>query len=275
MIINLKLFSSAALSTLLVSSFTAHAQKLPGIQANSLRAPADIKIDGKATEWHNQFQAYNRATSVYYTLANDDDNLYVAIQVKDQVVIRKILGGSMVFTVNRSVKKDDEHVALTFPLLPGGISGEIGAYLKQRIALKPVKTGDVYSRDSLLMLMNTTLINNIKQVKIKGVKQLADTMLSVYNAAGIKVRALFDTNNALTCELAIPVKYLGLPGPTPARFSYHLKLNEMYANVGAPVDLDGNVLPAGSYTLVYSGTPAERQTLMNATDFWGEYTLVK
>lgn len=262
------------LGILLTGSISAYAQKLPGTQPNSLRAPVDIKIDGKTTEWNNQFQAYNKATSVYYTLANDDDNLYLAIQVKDPLIIRKILGGSMVFNVNRSVKKDDAHAMFTFPLLPGNISAEISAYLKQRIALTPAKTGSIYGRDSLLMLMNTTLINNIKQIKVKGVKLLTDTMLSVYNEAGIKVRALFDTDNALTCELAIPVKYLELTGAPPARFSYQLKLNEMYANrTSVAVGLDGKLLPAGSFTIVYSSIQSEQQALMNATDFWGEYTL--
>ena len=45
-----------------VITFTATAQKLPNVQATSLRAPANIKIDGKATEWNDKFQAYNHST---------------------------------------------------------------------------------------------------------------------------------------------------------------------------------------------------------------------
>jgi hypothetical protein len=41
----------------------ANAQKLPNVQQVSLRAPANIKIDGKATEWSG-FKALNTATDV-------------------------------------------------------------------------------------------------------------------------------------------------------------------------------------------------------------------
>ncbi len=46
-------------------------QKLPNIQTASLRASANIKVDGKAAEWGNKLEAYNNTTEVFYTLAND------------------------------------------------------------------------------------------------------------------------------------------------------------------------------------------------------------
>ena len=273
MISNIK--PGITLSILLATYLSAQAQKLPGVQLNSLSAPAGIKIDGRATEWGNRFQAYNKATDIYYTMANDSANLYLAIQAKDPVIIHKILGGSIALTLHRSVKKNAEPVAVIFPLLPVDISERLAACLQQRIALASAKTGNVvYASDSLLLLINTAMINNLKQIKVKGISSLTDTMLSVYNDAGIKVQALFDTNNALTCELAVPVKYLKLSGALPARFSYQIKLNEMYANhTGMAVGLDGKALPTGSFTIVYTGPQTERQTLMSTTDFEGEYTL--
>lgn len=257
----------------LTDSFSAHGQKLPDTQQISLYAPAAVKIDVKTTEWQNHFQAYNKATSIYYTLANDGDNLYLAIQAKDPVIIRKILSGNIIFAVNRSAKKDDEHVALTLPLLPDNIPGQISSYHQQRVALAPGKINKIYERDSLLLLMNTTLLNSFKLIKVKGIKSLPDTILSVYNENGIQAKALFDTDNALTCELAIPIKYLQLSGTPPFRFSYQIKLNGLFANSGIAIGFDGSLLPAGSYTVVYSGPKIERETLMNTTNFWGEYTL--
>ena len=69
--------SDSILLTLLVStiSLVVHAQKLPNKQEISFQAPTNIKIDGKASEWNNQFLAYNNATDIYYTIANDDKNL--------------------------------------------------------------------------------------------------------------------------------------------------------------------------------------------------------
>jgi len=81
-IIPVILFSIAFLNT--------HAQTLPKVQEASLRAPDNIKIDGKPTEWNNQFQAYNTATDLFYTIANDDQNLYLVIQAKKPLSISKI-----------------------------------------------------------------------------------------------------------------------------------------------------------------------------------------
>lgn len=53
------------------------AQKLPKVQQASLHAPANIKIDGKATEWEGKFEAYNPGSRVFYTLSNDSENLYL------------------------------------------------------------------------------------------------------------------------------------------------------------------------------------------------------
>ncbi|MBC7401019.1 MAG: hypothetical protein H7289_13850, partial [Mucilaginibacter sp.] len=58
-------------------SVIANAQKLPKVQTASIAAPTNIKIDGKATEWGNKFQAFNRTTEVYYTLSNSATKLYL------------------------------------------------------------------------------------------------------------------------------------------------------------------------------------------------------
>ena len=45
---------------LTIIALPAHAQKLPKVQKTSIRAPENIKIDGKANEWDNKYQAFNR-----------------------------------------------------------------------------------------------------------------------------------------------------------------------------------------------------------------------
>jgi len=107
------------LSSLLLGSacLSTNAQKLPNVQTASLRAPANTKIDGKPTEWDNKFQAYNHATEVYYTLANDDDKLYLVVQATDRQIINKIIGGGVTFTVQKSGKKNDKGgISITYPL---------------------------------------------------------------------------------------------------------------------------------------------------------------
>src|ERR1700743_3198430 len=111
----IQLFAGLTL-ILLTGPLSADAQKLPNIQQSKLRAPSTVKIDGKATEWNNQFQAYNRATDVFYTLSNDDENLYLTIKAIDQDVINKIVGGGISFIIARAGKKNDKNnIAIISP----------------------------------------------------------------------------------------------------------------------------------------------------------------
>ena len=84
--------------------FFADAQKLPNVQQISVRTPENIKIDGKPTEWNNKFQAYNHATSLFYTISNDDENLYLTIQANDMETLIKITGAGIVFNLNAGGK---------------------------------------------------------------------------------------------------------------------------------------------------------------------------
>src|ERR1700744_4874348 len=113
-IITLKLTGIFFLSAICL---TANAQKLPNVQPAGIRAPADIKMDGKTTEWNNQFQAYNRATDIYYTLANDDDHLYLTVQATIPDIINKIIGGGITLTIQKSGKKNDKDgISITYPI---------------------------------------------------------------------------------------------------------------------------------------------------------------
>ena len=103
---------------LLLMYFDVSAQKLPNIQQTSIRAPASIKIDGKATEWRDEFQAYNKATEIYYTISNDSEKLYLTVQAIDLDIINKIVCGGITLTINGTGKmKDQGGKVITFPAL--------------------------------------------------------------------------------------------------------------------------------------------------------------
>ena len=75
------------------ASFAANAQGLPKVQQESIYAPANIKIDGKALEWGDKFQAYNVSNHLFYTLSNDDKNLYLIVFATDNATSSKIIYG--------------------------------------------------------------------------------------------------------------------------------------------------------------------------------------
>jgi hypothetical protein len=255
-------------------AFTANAQKLPNVQKASIRAPADIKIDGKTTEWNGKFQAYNHATDIYYILSNDNNKLYLTVRAENQTIIQKILLGGITLVVNPADKKDDKNGAtITFPVFDKKDRPNIN------LMSKPVPTKNKAINkmllDSFMRVTNTKLTDKLKEIEITGVKALPDSMLSIYNDVGIKAAALFDNQINYTYELAVPLKYLGL---LTDKFRYHIELNGAATN-HATIRLNRNgsqyvVSGGGGPSYVILNTP-QYAGMVFPTDFWGEYTLAK
>jgi len=269
-------------------AIAANAQKLPTIQKTSMREPANIKINGKATEWNNKFQAFNKVTDIFYTLANDDTQLYLTIQATDPTIITKIVQGGVTFTINSEGKKNDKDgVAITFP-----------AYDKNNkpfhvmMSNRPGATKDTLQNrmltDSFMNVLNAQLADHLKIIEVDGVKAVADNIISIYNEEGIMAVSRFDNKIFYTCEIVIPLKYLGfipiVTGDKQSKFSYNIKLNGIVpkgasvmdgASFGRPdlkiltyTDTDGK-------SIQMDGTMPENLILAYPTDFWGEYTLAK
>jgi len=294
-----------ALTLLLAVLFVgANAQKLPNVQPSTgLRAPATIKVDGKANEWDATFQAYNHATDIYYSMANDDDKLYLVVQATDRQIINKIIGGGVTLTIQKSGKKTDKDgISIIYPLfdakdrpyvrgggdgggtmkvftVSGGGGGAISADAIRSVDV--VKSGDSPNAkmegDSIMNVYNKRLDEKSKNIGVIGIPGV-DTLISVYNEDGIKTGERFNNKLVYTYELSIDLKKLGLSVNDAAKFAYHIKLNGATMGV-ISIKLNG----------VGGGAPdpamqEKMQQLMSqmgannssvATDFWGEYTLVR
>ena len=97
---------SAALVILLTCIYSnLLAQKIQSVQEGNLWAPSTVKIDGKLTEWGTSLQAYNKTVKLWYTIANDDKNIYLAIKSTDMDNNNKILAGGISFILNTAGKK--------------------------------------------------------------------------------------------------------------------------------------------------------------------------
>ncbi len=280
-------FVLAVAALILITDIVANAQKLPAIQQVSVRAPGNIKIDGKTTEWNDIFYAKNNNDRILYTISNDDDKLYLTVQALGKFGNEKIVEGGVTLTISHSVEKkrekDTSNISITFPLATlansSGVSTISSNYFyfdsKERQARKK-------ECDSLVNVINERADKTFKVIKIAGIKDV-DTLISVYNATGIKAAVRFDQNMILVYELAIPLKYLGLTTDNPVKFSYDIKINHKpyFRRLGnySP----GLVSHAGSGGMTMEGmvpisendVPPDIIYLSFATDFWGEYTLAK
>jgi len=258
------------------------AQKLPTTQQVSLRAPDKLKIDGKATEWNNQLQAYNKATDIFYTIANDDENIYLVVQAVNPRIVQKIINVGLTFTVSNTGKKNEkENVSFTYPLLDISTGGQIlynaGAMKKSDLAPPrppnmPVRDDTVkYSlnhTDSLTRIANRLLANNANKIKITGIAEFGDEPISVYNENKIKIAAMFD-NGTYTYELAIPLKYLNLSVNDTKKAAYGIRID------GRLVNPKRGLTTTYIYPSRNSGAVDIDLDLNATTDFWAEYTLAK
>ena len=256
--LNLILFSVFALTAV---NLKAQAQKLPEIQKAGVKAPADIKIDGKPTEWP-KFEAYNNANEFFYTISNDDKNIYLAIQATYHSTIAKIVYGGITFTIKNSDKNSKTTpFSLTYPynlMAYGGVSYELRT--------NPTLT------ESQLSNLNSKISDPLKEIPITGAKGITDASISVYNELGIIANGRVDDKKAYTCEIAIPLKYVQQVIDANGKFSYRLQINGM--------DTSGKngTTVVGGFSLNGSTAPITRDSpdyITSPTYLDGTYTLAK
>jgi len=246
----------------------ANGQRLPNVQQIGVKLPANVKIDGKATEWNDQMQAYNTTSDISYTMANNNELLYLVIQAKDVNIINTIFGYGFELAIHRGGRKDEkDKIAVTYPLNPNQWANTFR---------KTDVSGDTaVSAATERMNTNNSKITKLKKLIVSGIPGM-DT-ISVYNDAGILAACQFDIKGVYTVEMAIPLKLLGLKRDSESTFTYHMALTGYVApKITTVMDMQGNKLPM---------TPEAEQGIaeLNAriyarnprTDFWGEYTLAK
>ncbi|MFD0748523.1 hypothetical protein ACFQZS_00110 [Mucilaginibacter calamicampi] len=254
------------------------AQKLPNVQQSSVKAPAIVKIDGKADEW-GAFKAFNAATDAFYSLANSENRLYLIVQTANYNITNKVTRGGLTLTVNANAQKDGAPASsITFPLIePAELRGIVQS---MRDVMENSSAGDA---DALTLAANKKLAGGIKLIKASGLKNVSDSLISIYNEQGIKAAAALSQKGILTCEFEIPLTLLNLRGD---QFSYNIKLNgPKLRPVQVPVyipELEGNKAPVNVFKGqgVVAGKDMTRQqaemvATTLSTDFSAEYKLAK
>jgi len=254
---------------------TAIAQKVNNIQQGSVAAPAGLKIDGKLTEWGPALQAYNKSTKVWYTIANDDKDIYLAIKSTDEANINKILSGGISFTVNiAGKKKDKDAFVITYPVIIAGGGRGAGRGRKGF-----GEQGDAPDSAAILAQHKQTLAA-CKVISAIGFKDITDTLISIYNEYSIKVAANFDDKGSYVYELAIAFKMLQLPAGVATEIAYQVKVNgiQMGGNPdmikiggGGGIRLSGG--GGGGFGGFREKDDSDVNDMMTPTDFWGKYTL--
>jgi hypothetical protein len=253
---------------LTVAFVNGYAQKLPNKQELSLKAPANVKIDGKTTEWGG-FKAYNSATGLLYTLANDEQNLYLILRAEDRKIIDKIFGGGISLFFNSANNYDKT------------LRGEVNYLALPKVSRLAIAEAmkDTINKN----LINSTMSAALKTIGVKNLNGVGEEIISVYNEYGIMAASYLSNMNNYTCEIALPLKHIKSFISNKGVIHYTLQANAASLN-NMKVVMNGKEVenPAASTQLTdlltkmqQSENGASLREMMNDTNVSGEYTLVK
>lgn len=261
---------TALLLVTVIIAINTFAQKLPITQQVSLRAPANVKIDGKANEWGEKLQAFNPATEIFYTMANDDKRLYLVVQATSWTVITNIANGGIKLAIQKTGEKSEAGAPfIKFPYV-----------VKSRIMLPPKGQGNTDAETT--MVEDNKTLTKAKWIYTSGLTGV-DSLISVYNDSGITAGHGVDIKRKYTLEMAIDLSLLNLSAVNASKFSYHLMVNAepnrySFKGIMDVVKNISNNTPGGLTAAQLRNMEGFENSTNNATattDFWGEYTLAK
>jgi hypothetical protein len=186
---------------------------------NTLKVPpADVKIDGDLKDWGDSLRYYNEEKKLNYTLANDKDNLYMAIRFNDRSEKMRVLGAGITFSIDTKGKKKDTYT-LTYPVVTPGEGGQTFAAMR-----KPTTEGvSQEDRDELTRERLTKLHN----IKVSGFKDIEGDMITTSNTYGIKVAINYDADGFLVYEATIPLKFFGDFKIDKEQWAFNFKINAL------------------------------------------------
>jgi hypothetical protein len=268
----------------------ANAQKLPLIQQTSARAPQNVKVDGRLTEWANMPWAYNETNRINYLVTNDDANLYLAIRGLDATVTTKVLNVGIAFTISHSLDKKTRgkatgNATVTFPVsLTNNAMMSVMMPLLSLREFKRDTLAHLNKIDSIRSVANKRLTAILKEIGVSGLKGISETALPIYNDKDVMAAGKLQGAQPVF-EVAIPLKYLGLDLTDNKSFSYRIKLDIPEFDPNKPrEDIMSERMASRPSVEVTSKSAVVRGGLPMAdpdgdyqehkTELWGEYTLV-
>ncbi|MDB5025687.1 MAG: hypothetical protein JWP78_3442 [Mucilaginibacter sp.] len=183
--------------------------------SNKLQAPpSNITIDGDLKEWGDSLRYYNKDKQLNYSLANDQDNLYMAIRINDRSEQIRVLKAGLTLSVDTRGKKK-ESFSITFPV--GDLSQNDPAQPSDNLQ------GNITQedRDELMKARLTKL----REIRISGFKDIEGETITTSNTYGIQTAIDYDKDGYLVYEAAIPLKFFHADDLTKNEWAFNFKIN--------------------------------------------------
>jgi len=188
-----------------------------------------IYIDGDFKDWKDTLHYSFEGQGMNYAIANDNDYLYISIQVPNQAQQLKAIYSGFSITVNLDAK-EKPGPTVVFPI--PDIS-----------ALRAMNSKEDYEKTKD---RRQTGLNMIRAIYVNGFKTIVDGKISMENNYGIKTAIKIDSTDALNYEAAIRLNQLNINKDEP--FALNLRINEVTTSRFTDM---GNM--RGSYGYPYYG----------------------
>jgi uncharacterized membrane protein YgcG len=213
----MKIFFSCLAYTFIAQLFAigiCNAQSNKSTVSTLQAPPQNIVIDGDIKKWGDSLRYYNTEKHINYSIANDQDNLYMAIRINDRLEQRKILKAGITFSVDPKGKKK-ETFSITFPLNVQGAAPVLATAKEDE--------GEVTKQDREELMRER--LTTLRGIKVVGFKDIEDDMITTSNTYGIKTAINYDDNGDLVCEAAIPLKFFHVDDPSKNEWAFNFKIN--------------------------------------------------
>jgi len=244
---------------------------------NILQAPpANIAIDGNLKEWGDSLRYFNADKQINYSLANDKENLYVAVRINDYSEQARILNSGFTLAIDTRGKKK-ETFAITFPVGEQGGATEFGFPKHDNAGITDE------DREELTQAKLTKL----RGIKVVGFADIEGNYITTSNTYGIKTAIDYDKDGYLVCEAAIPLKFFHDDDPTKNEWAFDFKIN----GISRPASANGADQGSQGHSGRGGGgggrggrgggrggqhganNPTDRDELSKTVDFWEKYYL--
>lgn len=188
------------------------------IAANKLLPPpSNIVIDGDLKDWGDSLRYYNRDKQLNYALANDQDNLYMAIRINDRSEQIRVLRAGLTLSIDTRGKKK-ETFTMTFPVGDQSAQGLAENAQDLQGGNNDIKQGD---REELMKAKLTKL----REIKVTGFKDIESETMTTSNTYGFKVAIDYDKDGNLVYEAAIPLKFFHADDLSKNEWAFNFKIN--------------------------------------------------
>lgn len=164
-------------------------------------------IDGLVTEWPAEEFHPDDDTTVFMAAANDQQNLYVVLNIPDFSMQSKLMRNGMKLFIDLKEKKKESH-GIEFP-----IAAEVNAFIKQTLPPQQTAQGTDApkqpqpDRKKFRSAMALAMVS----LKIFGFPTDSKESQGLAVPGSAQVAFKWDAQDVMHIEYAIPLKLIGLP----------------------------------------------------------------